>query len=229
MLADGAERDVARHHELVVTLVVGERRQPQRPRVEQLRVRAGHPGRSLPQVLGVHLDPQGLQEVARGPLRRVQVDTGGLARDLQRGVGARHGCPAPIVTQQYPGEGSSAGRARGTSRPPTSPSISPRFIPQTMFRCAATSWWNGQLRIRMVPASSRRGSYPCAASVVSRSSVPCDRNRLPSSAPSRRAASRSTTRLLPLASASTAWASSRAASSYSRGGTLTANSRSDRA
>ena len=38
----------------------------------------------------------------------------------------------------------------------------------------------------------------------------------------------SAARQLPLGSDSTAWTSSRAASSYSRGGTVTANSRSDR-
>jgi hypothetical protein len=57
MLADGAERDGTGQHQLVVPLVVGERRQPQGPRAQQLCVGAGHPGRGLPEILPVEVDP----------------------------------------------------------------------------------------------------------------------------------------------------------------------------
>jgi len=52
-------------------------------RVEQLRVGAGHPGRGIPQVLGVDRDTQRRQEIGRGAPRRLQVDARAVVRDVQ--------------------------------------------------------------------------------------------------------------------------------------------------
>jgi hypothetical protein len=84
VLADDAERDRAGQHQLVVPLIVGEGGQPQRPGVEQFRVRAGHPGRGLPHFLAVDVDAQRGQEIGRGPAGRVDIDAGDGPRDQHR-------------------------------------------------------------------------------------------------------------------------------------------------
>jgi hypothetical protein len=91
MLADGAERDGPGQHQLVITLVVGERGQPQRPRVEQLRVGAGHPRRGLPQILAVDGDPQRRKEVGCGLACCVHIDAGAVSRYAQCCARSRHG------------------------------------------------------------------------------------------------------------------------------------------
>jgi hypothetical protein len=51
MLAQGVERDVPGQHELVVTLVVRERRQVERPRRQQLGIGSGNPAGCVADVL----------------------------------------------------------------------------------------------------------------------------------------------------------------------------------
>ena len=106
MLADRPEWDGARQHELVVTLVVGERRQPKRLSVEQLCVGAGHPGRRLAQSLPVEIDPECGKEVRGGSLRRFQVDARIVVRSQQCRSRQPHGAGG------HRGIGGSAGESR---------------------------------------------------------------------------------------------------------------------
>ena len=64
------ERDVAREDELVVALVVGERRERERPRREQFGIRRGDPTRRVPQRSRRGIVPERARGAARLPLRR---------------------------------------------------------------------------------------------------------------------------------------------------------------
>jgi hypothetical protein len=77
VLAHRAHRDRAGQHELVVVLVVGERREVELGGREQLRVGAGHPGRSLLQALTVGGDAKRPKERAGGLLCRLEIDLRG--------------------------------------------------------------------------------------------------------------------------------------------------------
>jgi hypothetical protein len=73
VLAEGPERDVAGQHQLVITVVVGEGGELERPRGKQFHERAGHPGRCDQAFLPVEVDPERDQEVCGGALRGPQV------------------------------------------------------------------------------------------------------------------------------------------------------------
>ena len=72
--AQRVEGDRARHDQLVVAVVVGERGRPEGLGREQLRVGVGHPARRLPQPLGVDTRAQRPQQLARGALHGAMVD-----------------------------------------------------------------------------------------------------------------------------------------------------------
>src|SRR3954451_8032759 len=70
VLAERVERDVARHDELVVAAVVGERGGVEVRRRQQLGVHGGHPARRVPSRLVVEVDAERGQEVGRRALGR---------------------------------------------------------------------------------------------------------------------------------------------------------------
>jgi hypothetical protein len=76
VLADGPDRDAGHHDELVVAVLVGERRQVGLVRAEQLGVGAGHPPRGLRHARGAERLAEGGQERGRGLLGGPEVDDG---------------------------------------------------------------------------------------------------------------------------------------------------------
>ncbi|GAA2794453.1 hypothetical protein GCM10010441_19650 [Kitasatospora paracochleata] len=84
VLAHRAHRDGPGEHQFVVSLLVGEGGQVERPGAEEFGVRPRHPGRRAAQPFRVGPHPQRPQELPGGLLRRGEVDAVGLADHPQR-------------------------------------------------------------------------------------------------------------------------------------------------
>src|SRR6476469_5577223 len=98
VFAHRPHRDRARQYQLVVVLVVRERRQVERARREQLGVGPGHPPGSVAQALGIQRNAQRREELAGGAFRSGEIDPGGLVQDPQDGT-------APHATLLRSGDG----------------------------------------------------------------------------------------------------------------------------
>ena len=72
--AQRVERDRARDDQLVVAVLVGERRRRERLRRQQLGVGVGHPARRVPQPRGVEVGAERAEQVRRRALDGVAVD-----------------------------------------------------------------------------------------------------------------------------------------------------------
>src|SRR3954452_11728537 len=101
VLAERVERDVARHDELVVAAVVGERGGVEVRRRQQLGVHGGHPARRLPPRLVVEVDAERGQEVGRRALGRRR--RRGDREVVGKGKGVSHAPLRPPAEISYPG------------------------------------------------------------------------------------------------------------------------------
>src|SRR5207248_11404206 len=80
------EADVARDDELVVALVVRERRQPERLRLEEVTEGLRNPARGLPEALVGHVDAVRLQQILHRALGGRPVERSRLADGGEVGV-----------------------------------------------------------------------------------------------------------------------------------------------
>ena len=97
VLAERLQRQVLHQHELVVTLVVGERGEVEVRAAGHLDQGPSHPARGLDEVLVVQVQAQGDEQVSGGPLRRGGVDV----RPRPRG-------PRPATDRARPATASAA-------------------------------------------------------------------------------------------------------------------------
>src|SRR4051812_26801084 len=126
VLAQRVEGDVARDDELVVALVVRERRGRELLRGEELGERAGDAAGRVAQRLGVGVGPEGDEQLVGGALGRRDVDGGrldGLAGQGQVGMRFHGGHTRQLALKCYaPSASSSARRVAASSRQAGQPS-----------------------------------------------------------------------------------------------------------